>query len=89
MPSARDQPEVIDSYLAEECSRGRVLGPLSQELFPPVHPNRFGVIPKGTSGKWHLIVDMSFSKDRSVNDGIKESLCSLTYVGVRDAIIEA
>ena len=25
-------------------------------------------------------------KDRSVNDGIKESLCSLTYVGVGDAI---
>ena len=25
-------------------------------------------------------------KDRSVNDGIKESLCSLTYVGAEDAI---
>ena len=50
MPSAWDQPEVIDSYLAEECSRGRVLGPLSQDHFPQVHLNRFGVIPKGTSG---------------------------------------
>ena len=62
------------------------MGPLSQELFPQVYPNRFGVIPKGTSGKWRLIVDMSFPKDISVNDGIKESSCSLTYVGVGDAI---
>ena len=29
----------------------------------------------------------SFPKDRSVNDGIKEALCSLTYVGVGDAAI--
>ena len=63
MPSARDQQGVIDNYLAEECSRGRVLGPLRLELFPQVHPNRFGVIPKGTSGKWRLIVDMSFPKE--------------------------
>ena len=62
----RDQPEVIDSYLAEECSRDRVLGPLSQDPFPQVHPNRFSVIPKGTSasGKWRLIVDMSLRTDR-------------------------
>ena len=38
MPSARDQQGVIENYLAEECSRGRVLGPLRLELFPQVHP---------------------------------------------------
>ena len=39
-------PQVIDDYLAEECSKERVLGPLKQELFPQMHPHRFGVIPK-------------------------------------------
>ena len=86
MPSAREQQKVVDDYLAEECCKGRVLGPLRLELFPQVHPNRFGVIPKGTSGKWRLIVDMSFPAGASVNDGIEEALCSLTYVGIKDAV---
>ena len=67
MPSARYRPEVIDEYLAVECSKGRVIGPLDQALFPDIHVNRFGVIPKGTSGKWRLIVDMSFPEGASVN----------------------
>ena len=86
MPSARERPEVIDDYLAEECSKGRVLGPLSPALFPFVHTSRFGVIPKGTTGKWRLIVDMSFPKGSSVNDGIREAVSSLTYVGIGDAM---
>ena len=81
LPSAREQPKVVDDYLAEECCKGRALGPLRLELFPQVHPNRFGVIPKGTSGKWQLIVDMSFPMGSSVNDGIEEALCSLTVCG--------
>ena len=86
MPSARDRPEVIDEYLAEECSVGRVVGPLNPALFPGIQANRFGVIPKGTTGKWRLIVDMSFPEGSSVNDGVSESLCSLTYIGVKDAV---
>ena len=50
MPSAAEQPRVIDDYLAEEYSEGRVLGPLSWGLFPQVHINRFGVIPKKSGG---------------------------------------
>ena len=86
MPSARERPEVIDDYLAEECSKGRVLAPLSPALFPFVHTSRFRVIPKGTTGKWRLIVDMSFPKGSSVNDGIREAVSSLTYVGIGDAM---
>ena len=86
MPSAAEQPRVIDDYLAEECSEGRVLGPLSRELFPQVHINRFGVIPKGTTGKWRLIVNMSSPSSLSVNDGIDKSLCSLSYVGISETV---
>ena len=42
-----------------ECSEWRVLGQLDPECFPKVHISRFGVIPKGNSGKWRLIVDLS------------------------------
>ena len=37
MPSTAEQLRVIDDCLAEECSEGRVLGPLSRELFPQVN----------------------------------------------------
>ena len=84
MPSAQDRPRVIDDYLVEECS---LVGPLDPSMVPQVHTNRFGVIPKGTSGRlrWRLIVDMSFPLGSSVNNGIREVKCSLSYVGVQEA----
>ena len=59
MISAGDHPEVVGEYLAAECGAGRVLGPFDPARFPLVHTSRFGLIPKGSSGKWRLIVDMS------------------------------
>ena len=88
MQTATQRPEVIRTYLAEECSEGRVLGPLDPIQYPFVHTNRFGVIPKGSSGKWWLIVDMSAPEGTSVNDGVSKSLSSLSYVGVQDAVEE-
>ena len=85
MVSASEHPEVIREYLAVECSEGRVLGPLDPALVPTAHTCRFGVIPKGSSGKWRLIVDMSSPEGTSVNDGVSEHLTSLTYVGVKHA----
>ena len=80
MSSALQQPQVIRDYLAQECSEGRVLGPLDPLMLPQVQINRFGVIPKGATGKWCLIVDMSSPEGQSVNDGIQDTLCSLSYV---------
>ena len=56
--------KVPDAQLSHPLLIGR--GVLSGEsngsaqpaLDPQVHTNRFGVIPKGTRGKWHLIVYM-------------------------------
>ena len=86
MHSAREHPEVIDKYLQEELVRGRMLGPFSSsDNLPPLHINRFGVIPKGhNTGKWRLITDLSFPQGASVNDAIDPLLCSLTHVSVDD-----
>ncbi len=46
MPSALDRPEVIDDYLAEECSLGRVVGPLDPSVVPQVYSNCFGSFPR-------------------------------------------
>ena len=88
MPSALEHPQVVRKYLKEELGRGRLLGPFGAEelrSLPPLHINRFGVIPKGhNSGKWRLITDLSFPPGRSVNDGIAPELCSLTYASVEN-----
>ena len=83
--SAMDNPQVIAQYVESECRAGRVVGPLSMEEFPFVHISRFGVIPKSAPGKWRLIVDMSSPEGGSVNDGIQETMCSLSYATVDDA----
>ena len=43
------------------------------------------VIPKGKSGKWRLIIDLSSPVGRSVNDGIDPEWCSMKYISVDDA----
>ena len=85
MASARSKPEVVRDYVAVECSNCRVLGPLDPTHFPQIHTSRFGVIYKGQTGKWRQIVDMSSPEGHSINDSIPESLCSLSYVGVKAA----
>ena len=76
------------AYLSKECAEGRVLGPLPPELFPSVQISRIGVIPKGSTGKWRLIVDLSAPEGFSVNDNIDKTLCSLSYISIEDAVQE-
>ena len=65
-----------------------MLGPFdSTSDLPPLQINRFGVIPKGNTGKWRLITDLSFPHGNSVNDGIDPEFCSLHYTTV-DEIAE-
>ena len=56
MQSALEHPEVVDAYLVEELVNNRLIGPFSRSSIPEAHINRFGIIPKSDSGKWHLIV---------------------------------
>ena len=85
MKSAQDNPQVIRDYLATELHAGRIVGPFDPKQYPYIHTSRFGVIPKSTPGKWRLIVDLSSPEGGSVNDGIRETWCSLTYVTVDNA----
>lgn len=85
--SANQHSEVIDRYLANEVSLGRVAGPFSSPPFPHLHVSSFGVIPKkGQPGKWRLIVDLSSPGGLSVNDGIDPDKFTMQYITV-DQII--
>ena len=62
-----------------------MLGPFDRSIVPTVHINRLGAVPKSTPGKYRLIVDLSHPRGQSVNDGISEAHCSLSYVSVDQA----
>ncbi len=85
MSSASERPSVIDEFVATELAAGRIFGPV-EAIHSSLHINRFGLVPKGHgSGKWRLIVDLSFPAGGSVNDGIGPALCSLQYTSVDTA----
>ena len=86
-PSAHQHQSVIDDYLGNEVSLGRVAGPFNFPPFPNLQVSSFGVIPKkGQSGKRQLLVDLSSPGGASVNDGINPVEFPLHYITV-DQII--
>ena len=84
MLSAFDHTEIVNKYIAEECAAGKLLGPFDPASLPSVQTSTFGVIPKSTQGKWRLILDLLSPEGHSVNDGIDQDLCSLSYIKVDD-----
>ena len=81
MPSALQHQRIVTEYLNAERDSGRMLGPFAPTDVA-VHINRIGVIPKGHSGKWRVITDLSYPPGYSVNDAIDPTLCSLAYTTV-------
>ena len=77
MTSVCEDRDVISAYLNEECLLGRVMGPLDPCAFPSIHCSPIGLVPKGSTGKWRLIVDLSSPHDRSVTALAPKTHCSL------------
>ena len=89
MLSAMQNPSVVGEYLPKEVALGRIVGPLEPGTLNirSIQVNRFGVIPKPHQpGRWRLIVDLSYPRDNSVNDGIEPELCSLSYASIDNAV---
>ena len=87
LEGASSHPQVVEEYLREEVSLGRVVWPLPPSLQISCHINKFSVIPKShQANKWRLIVDLSFPKGCSINDDIPKHLCSLKYISIDDAV---
>ena len=83
MHSATENPQPAEEYLTAE----RIVGPFPPDQLEGAQISRFGVIPKGNQqGKWRLILDLSSSTGRSVNDGISRDLCSMRYATTDDAV---
>ena len=85
LPSARHRPTVIGDYIAAECSAGNTVGPFTMPQVPQLVVNPLGAVPK-KSGKWRLIMHLSFPERGSVNDGIAIKEFPLKYITVYDAM---
>ena len=84
--SALARPQVIDKYLEAECQAGHTLGPFPSPPLPNFVVNPLGAVPKKRSGKWRLIMHLSYPPESSVNDGIDNKDFPLRYSTVYNAI---
>ena len=82
--SVMKNPRVVQEYIANECSEGRLIGPLHSLLHQQVHTSLIGVIPKSEPGKWRLILDLLFPEETGVNAGISKELSMLAYVSLAE-----
>ena len=83
--SALDHPEILDTYIANECTSGHTAGPFPAPPFPSFNVNPLGAVPKKHTGKWRLILNLSHPPQCSVNDGIPLEEFSLKYISVDTA----
>ena len=84
--SSLEHLAVVDEYLANELKESRIAGPFKKGSIPDAHVSRFVVVPKKSSEKWRLIVNLSHPQGSSVNDAIPKELCSLSYITIDTAI---
>ena len=55
-----------------------MVDPLEAKVQRMIYCSPIGLVPKGRgTGQWRMIVDLSYPYDRSVNDRIAASLCSM------------
>ncbi len=82
-PSSLANAEVVSSYIQEEQSARRIVGPVTGQIHQWIHCSPIGLVPKGRgTGQWRMIVDLSYPSHASVNDWIAPDLCLLKYTSV-------
>ena len=84
LPSAYQQPEVIDATLKKECEAGQILGPFPIPPLNSFHTSVLGLVPNHDGG-WHIIYHLSTPVGININDFIDSSTYSLSYCFVDDA----
>ena len=75
--SATEYPADVLAYLEEEKSFGAIEGPFSKFPIDPCHVSPFMTRPKPNSATRRVIIDLSWPKGASVNDGVNKT----SYLG--------
>ena len=75
--SANEFPLDVQAYLDEELEHGAIAGPFKDVPIKNCHISPFMTHPKANSDTRRVIIDLSWPKGYSVNDGVDKS----TYMG--------
>ena len=86
-PSAREQAQVVETYLAGQLAQGHLAGPYAPAECRGIITSSLAVIPKKTPGKWRVIIDLSRPQGASVNEAIRREFTHLAYSSVEDAAL--
>ena len=84
LPSAYQQPLILDNALAQECNAGCILGPFDNPPLPDFRCSGLGLVPKHDGG-WRTIYHLSAPHGNSINDYINPDDYTLSYCSVDDA----
>lgn len=86
MQSTAINTRVVDEYLEKEIER-KTIASLANPLEVEMQVSHFKVILKGhEKRKWQLILGLSHPDGLSVNDRIDQSMCTLSYTSVDEAV---
>ena len=84
LPSSFQNPNILDTNIAEECRMGRMLGPFQAPPLPNFRCSGLGLVPKHDGG-WRAIYHLSAPYGSSINDFINPNDYTLSYCSVDDA----
>ena len=84
LPSAFQQPNVIDAALEKECKARRILGPFQVPSLQNFCTSGLGLVPKHDGG-WRIIYRMSAPAGHSINDYLDLLTYSLSYCTIDHA----
>ena len=85
LPSAFQQPEVLNAALTTECATGCILGPYVNHSLPNLCCSGLGLIPKH-DGSRCTIYHLSAPRYQGINDFINLDKYTLTYCSVDHAL---
>ena len=78
-PSISQHSDIVSEKLARELKAGRMAGPFLSPPFQPFYISPLGLIPPNALNEWRLILNLSFPRGLSINDGIDPSLARVCY----------
>ena len=87
LSSVKLNPDIVCSKILKEVELGRVSGPFKSPPFPNLVISPLGLVPKKSPGQFRLIHHLSYPPNSSVNNGIPDSLSTVSYASLHQAMI--
>lgn len=84
--STLGHPDIIEDYIQTGLNKGRIAGPFSNKPFEQFVVSPLGLVPKGSTGKFRVIHDLSFPKNQSVNSNIPRENSAVQYDSIDQVV---